>query len=376
MVYSLCMDNAHYIHLNRAEISSSAILHNVAFYESLSTGTGIIPVLKSNAYGHGIAPVAQILGRHSFPYVAVNSFQEALQVREVSDQPVLVMGAVHPANFAGIRFPGYAFAVHQPSTIAALGETGRAVRVHLELETGMNRHGVKKHELDALLSHIKAYPALELEGVMTHLADTSDIGFSTSQISLFDECVELIRAAGFAPALFHSSQSTGSLSLRSRHPLTPRVGIGIFGVNPLDVGSPLRARLNELQPAMTVVSTVTTVQNADAGESVSYGRTFKTGRPSRIGILPFGYYEGLPRAMSNVGTVTHGTTQLPIVGRVCMNHCMVDLTGSDLREGDEVTIISPRRDDPNSIESIALKNGMYSYTLLTGIDQNVDRIIV
>jgi len=363
--------------LNRLEISRSAILHNFDLFEQLSPGT-IIPVLKSNAYGHGLQTIADILRDRTFPYIAVDGYFEALEIREVTNQPLLVMGYILPANFAQIDCSAFTFVVHDLPTLEALGTTKHPVKIHLELETGMNRMGVKSADLAHFLEELRSYPTITLEGVMTHLADADnpDPAFTTQQTQVFDAGVDTVLAAGFQPTLFHIAQSAGSTKVTSRHANALRVGISLYGVSPLTHDDPEETKLADLQPALTAISTITKVQNLAPGEHISYGLTHTASRPMRIGIIPFGYYEGLPRALSNKGCALHNGEVLPIVGRICMNHTLVDLTESQADWGDEVTVISANPKDQNSIARICEDFELFNYGLLVGLNQTVRRIIV
>ncbi len=363
---------------NRIEVSRSALLHNADFFRR-TTGHTVIPVLKGNAYGHGITQVATALKGQHFPYVAVDGYFEALKVREVvSRQPVLVMGMIKPHNFAKLRLRGLTFVVQDEATLRALAQLNKRVKVHLELNTGMNRYGIRPDELDNYLHLLQAAPRLQLEGVMTHLADSD--GATTSNIEqavrAYDAAVDTILSQGFTPRYFHVSQSAGSVRAKSRHANAIRVGIGLYGINPFPIGHPSHSKCKELRPALKLVSTISKVQILKPGDKVSYNYTFTAKKAMRIGILPLGYHEGVQRALSNIGVVKVGNGFVPIVGRVCMNHTMIDITEQDLKDGAEVTVYSNVTDDPNSIESIAHEHDLFTYSLLTGLSPDVRRYLV
>lgn len=157
-----------YVPHTRIEVSKSALLHNLDLFTGLS-GKAVIPVLKSNAYGHGLQLVATVLKDRLVPYVAVDDYLDACRIREVSKQPVLIMGAVLPSSFGHIVYDNFAFVVQDEVTIKALGKTGQPIKVHLDCNTGMNRYGALPHEIEHLTKQILRYKSLELEGVMSHL---------------------------------------------------------------------------------------------------------------------------------------------------------------------------------------------------------------
>jgi len=363
--------------LNRVEVSRAAILHNFDLLKTLSPAE-VIVVMKSNAYGHGLEPIAEILKDRSFPYIAVDGYFEALRIREVSPQPILVMGYIHPDNFRRIACEAFTFVVHDEATVMSLGSLGKQIKIHLELETGMNRMGVKEGNLPAMLNLIKRYPTLHLEGVMTHLADADNPvnSFTNQQVATFDAQIEHILAAGFTPTLFHIAQSAGSTKVSSKYANAIRVGIAVYGINPLTKDDVSYEKLHSLQPALSVVSTIVKVLELRAGETVSYGCTFTAKHPTTIAVIPFGYYEGLPRELSNKGVVRHADSTFHIAGRICMNHTMLDITGSTLQPGDEMTVISAKPKDANSIATLSSTFGLFNYSLLTGINENTRRVII
>jgi alanine racemase len=362
---------------NRIEVSRSALIHNIAVFHDTSAKK-VIPVLKGNAYGHGIDIVAYALKDQKLPYVAVDGYFEALRVREVSKQPVLIMGAIKPDNFARMKYLDFAFVVHDEVTIKALAATGKKIKVHLELNTGMNRYGARPEEAVQLTSLILGYKNLELEGVMSHLADSDgdDPVTVRSADDLFDDTIEQIRKAGGKPRLIHIAQTAGSTASTSKYANAMRLGIGLYGINPFSFRHPLHARLKDIKPAARLVSTITKVIELEAGEKVSYNYTFTAPRRMRIGVLPLGYFEGVSRALSNAGAVIGSSKYLPIVGRVCMNHTMVALNSTKLGVGDEVVVYSDHPDDKNSIDRVAAEHNLFNYTLLTSLSHDVRRILV
>lgn len=368
-----------FVAYNNIYISKQAILHNFDHLSTLSDKKHIIPVLKSNAYGHGMEEISTILKARSFPYLAIDGYFEGLRIHDITSQPVLVMGAINPKNFKNMKFRGFAFVVHDEKTVTALGETGKKVPLHIELETGMGRHGVRLDELSNFLKHIKQYPNLYLEGVMTHLADADNPQNSqhvTAQTNKFDAGVKMTLEAGFKPLYIHIAQSAGSIKAKSKYANTLRVGLALYGITPLEITDPFAAAFENLEPALTLTTTIGKELRVTSGDSISYGCTFVAKRDSRIGILPFGYYEGLPRSLSSNGHVQYKSEDVPIVGRVCMNHTMVDITDSEATYGDVVTIISPKKDDGASISNICLKHKLFNYSFLVGLNQTIRRTIV
>lgn len=366
---------------NRIEISKSAILHNLALFEKLS-GKPAIPVLKGNAYGHGVSLVAKALKGQKLPYIAVDGYFEAQRVREVSNQPVLVMGAILPENYKHIKYDNFAFVVHDEASIKALGATGKQIKVHLEANTGMNRYGAKPDEVIKLAKLIQSYKNLKLEGVMSHLADSDGNDPATVDVAVqqFDECVEAILTTGAKPTVFHIAQSAGSIKAKSKYANAFRLGVGLYGVKPFPKNHKLHTQLKGLKPALKLISTITKIIELEKGDKVSYNYTFTAPKKMKIGVLPLGYYEGSWSVARGAGVqpgeVKIGKQFTPIVGRVCMNHTMISLDGINAKVGDEVVIYSDNPYDRNSVDNIAHDYQLFNYALLTSLSQDVRRVLV
>jgi alanine racemase len=358
---------------NCIEVSGEALRHNAQLFGERS-GMAVIPVLKANAYGHGIEIVARSLRSEALPYIAVDGYFEAQRVRTVSRQPVLVMGAIKASNFKHMKYQDFAFVVQHEETVHALGRTGRRLRLHVEVNSGMNRYGVKPAELQKLVETIRKYRNLELEGVMSHLADSDgdDPATVVAAVDIFDKAVELVRKCGAKPRWRHIAQTAGSTVAQSKYANAMRLGLGLYGIDPFVTGS--NGRMPGLRPALKLVSTITNIIELKPGDKVSYNYTYTAKKAMRIGVLPLGYYEGVSRALSNAGCVKYEGCYLPIVGRVCMNHTMVDLSGSAAKLGDKVVIYSDEVLDDNAVNRIADNHGIFNYNLLTSLSPDVRRI--
>ncbi|HEX4662196.1 MAG TPA: alanine racemase, partial [Candidatus Saccharimonadales bacterium] len=284
---------------NRIEVSQSAIKHNLELFHNLQDAPAVIPVLKANAYGHGIRQVAKIIAASKerwVPYMAVDSYYEAMQIRQVTDYPVLIMGMIRPYNFRRLKYKNFSFVVSDQMSIESLGKTGRNLKIHIELNTGMNRYGVRPKEVTGLLEFMAKYPNLELDGIMSHLADSDGASEATitKAVGLFDDTVVAIEALVGPVRYKHIAQTAGSVRARSAEATSVRPGIGIFGVNPFTPSHPCYGRLAGLQPVMKFVSRIADIQEVPKGDGISYNYTYHAAKPMRIGIIPIGYYEGVP----------------------------------------------------------------------------------
>lgn len=361
---------------NELTISEVALLNNYDVYKKLTNKMHIFPVLKSNAYGHGIKQVTEILKKRSFPYIAVDGYFERLAIKDISNQPVLVMGAIKPVNYKNMDFKNTAFVLHDLATLIAIGKTNRKAVVHIEIDTGMSRHGLAIGELDEFLITVKKFPNINVEGLMSHLADADnpdDDSFTKHQSGLFDMAVEKVRTAGFEPKYIHIPQSAGSTKNYSKYNNAIRLGIGLYGINPLSENDNHFNDLKCLRPALSLTSTITKIININEGTTVGYNRTFKAKKSTRIGVLPIGYYEGVPRQISNTGLVQYGEKYFNIAGRVCMNHTMIELTDKNVQVGDSVTIISDNPESKVSVSAICQRHNLFSYSLLTSLNESIRR---
>lgn len=362
---------------NRIEVSRSALLHN---YDLLAKASGLllIPVVKSDGYGHGVGLVSKVLSERNPPYVAVNNIREAKAVQDVCDQSVLILGAIKANDLKTLDCDKVAVYVHDKEFINELGALDEEIKVHLDIDTGMKRYGIDTTEVDEYLDLIESHDNLVLDGVSSHLADgdAHDFSFSQKQMQRFDEAMDKALIRGHTPAVVHIANAPGFSKAQSKHANAFRPGIAVYGVNPLSDDDPNHDVMSGVHPAMRLVSKVTKIRKLSKGESISYGRTFTAEKEMKIAIIPLGYYEGLPRSLSNEGSLKHGEDFLPIVGRVCMNHTMLDVTGKDIKVGDEITVFSTDKLDSNSIEQLSKDYYFFSYGLLVKLNSYLPRVLV
>lgn len=365
--------------LNRIDLDQAALLHNFRLFQVRYPRLSVIPVLKGNAYGHGLRETARMLNGATCDLLAVDGYFEAGIIRHGTRHCILVLGYILPENVPLVDTRRCSFVAQDIAGLEAFGRLGRPVRIHMEINTGMNRLGLQPDEIDAYLAALRRFPSLRLEGVMTHLADADHPDGAVrirAQAALFDTYVERILAEGFTPRFIHIAQTAGSGKIQCRYATALRLGIGLYGVNPLSPRDPQYADLAGLRPVLSLKSTIVKVLSLRPGDRVSYGGTFTAPRAMRLGVLPLGYYEGVPRELSNTGVVTAGGHLLTIVGRVCMNHTMIDLGRSGLAAGDEVTVISAEPAQPNSLASLSAGHHLFPYSTLANLSGTIRRAVV
>ncbi len=376
--------------LNWVEVSAPALRHNLAeFRKRLRGGALLGAVVKSNAYGHGMLETARIVDGAGADWLCVNNAAEGVALREAGhSKPILVMGYVPAADLEAVVEHDLRPVVYNRETVDALearaSRLGRTVRVHLKVETGTHRQGVPEAEVAAFAERIGGADRLVLDGLTTHFAnieDTTDHGFAEAQIAAFARVADDLEGRGFPPALRHTACSAATLLFERTHLDLARVGISLYGLWPsreTRVSCRERGRaMPELRPVLTWKTRVAQVKDVPEGAFIGYGCTYRTTRPSRIAVLPVGYFEGYDRGLSGVAHVLLRGKRAPVRGRVCMNICMVDVTdvpGVGLE--DEVVLLGRQGEESVTAERIAEWCGTISYEIVSRIHPSLPRIVV
>ncbi len=357
-----------------AEIDLDALAYNVAALKGQAGPAAMAAVVKANAYGHGALGVARASLEAGADRLAVICVDEGEQLRRAGiTAPILVMGH-SPASDAG-RIVELALT----PTVNTL-EMGRALAreaeaagvrqpVHLKVDTGLNRYGLPPQEIVPLAEALREMPTLELEGIFTHFAsaDEGDKRFTLEQYTIFRAVVEMLP---WIP-IRHVSNTATLLDRPEMSLDMVRPGVGIYGLYP----SQYVSRSLSLKPVLSLKSRITRLTAIAPGDSVSYGRTWRANRPSVIALVMCGYADGLSRVLSNRGAVLVRGKRVPIVGRVCMDMCMVDVTDvPDVAEGDEVVIIGRQGEMMITAAELADLCGTISYEVLCGISARVPRL--
>jgi alanine racemase len=349
-----------YVSLNTVEIDKRNLLFNFDFFKK-ETGLEIWPVLKSNAYGHGIKQVTKILEDRDFDYLVVDGYHEVLEIRKVTKRPVLMIGEIRNENFSRINWRNVTMMVGDRETIKALGKCGKKVKIHLKVNTGMNRQGIEVEEVEKIIKMIKKYPKLKLEGVFSHLAGVDD----KKQIKKFEEVLKQVSESGLKIKYAHLAATAGVGKIKNPKINAIRLGIGLYGLEN-----------KKLKLVLSFKSCFTALRRIKSSEKVSYGGTWQAKKDTNIGVIPVGYNEGLDRRLSNKGFVKYKNKFFPIVGRICMNMAMVNLGNTKAKLFDEVEVISNNSKDKNSIRNMAKQCGTISYDLLVKINNLVRRKVL
>jgi alanine racemase len=369
----------------RVEISRSAMLHNVSVFRELAPESLFMAVVKSNAYGHGLNQSVQIL-RGSVDWYGVNTIWEARTIRKHDpDTPILIMGAIDFSEGLEDIPDGTHITISNIEEIKILERDYPEIPFHLKVDTGMSRLGLHGAKLDHALQYLEDRGDLAWAGLMTHFAnveDVSDQGYSLKQLHRFqDACARARSAAGVRKLICHSAASAAAMILPEAQMDMIRVGISLYGLWPSDTTRVsllgLRGSLPELRPAMQWITRIVHINEVEAGVSVGYGCTYRTQTPTRIAVLPVGYYEGYSRGYSNRSHVVIGGLRARIIGRVCMNMIMVDVTHiPGVKKGDEAVLIGSLGEESVSAEELAGLISTINYEVTTMIEEYIPRVIV
>ena len=364
-----------------AEISLEAIGHNIREVKKrLPEGVKLLGVVKANAYGHGAVPVASYL-ENQVDYFATATIEEAVELRENGiSAPILILGYVSPSQYGDLveyditqTIDSYAQALALEKEAA---RQNRKAKAHLAVDTGMTRIGfqVTEHDADEA-AKIADLPHIELEGMFTHFscADQEDKTYCSMQMEKYDKMTALLAERGVTIPLRHICNSAGIMEFDDHRFEMVRSGIITYGIYPSEE---VKKERLDLIPALSWKSHVIHVKEVGPGIGVSYGATYVTEKPmTRIATVSAGYADGYPRALSNQGCVLIHGKKAPIIGRICMDQMMVDVTDiPDVQVEDVVTLIGTDGDETITIEEIANPAARFDYEMLCDISSRVTRV--
>jgi alanine racemase len=368
----------------RAElrVDLDAIRTNVARLGALAAPARYAAVVKANAYGHGLVPVARALAGLASAFCVYRA-AEAVDLRDAGiSEPILVLGPLDGAEVEAAHAARAAIALWSAggfrSDLRRLASaTGRPVAVHAKIDTGVTRLGIDAASAPAALAAMLDDSALAFEGVFTHLAAAEELesAFTLAQLERFSAALAPVAPALAARgAVRHAAASAAAMLFPKLRLDMIRAGIATYGVWPSGETRHAAAHALELEPALAWTTDLVVVRDVEAGRSVGYGCTFSTARASRIGVLPIGYAEGLPRALSSAGFALVRGRRVPFVGRVCMNMSFVDVTDvPDVRTGDRVTLIGTDGAERIDANELAEAAGTIGYELLARLPAEVPR---
>ncbi|MCC8106468.1 MAG: alanine racemase [Clostridiales bacterium] len=367
-----------------AYIHMDAIRHNFeVMRNNIRDDVRMVAVIKTDGYGHGAVPIAQMLEPYEYIWgFAVAAVPEARALREAGiTKPILVLGYTFTEDYAWMAQNGVRptiFTVEMAREFAR--ESASANRgttsypVHLAVDTGMSRIGVAVNEDGLHTAHaIAATDCIYVEGVFTHFAraDEKDKSAAREQLEKFTSFCDRLEAAGVKGFLRHCSNSAGILELPEANMDLVRAGITVYGIYPSDE---MDRETNRLEPVMELKSHVVYRKTIPAGTPVSYGGTYVTEKETEVATIPVGYGDGYPRSLSSKGSVLIHGRRAPVIGRVCMDQFMVDVTGMDVQVLDEVTLMGKDGEDEITVDELGALSGRFPYEFVCDIGKRVPRV--
>ncbi len=364
-----------------ARIDLDAIEHNVEMIQkTLSEGTQMMAVMKTDGYGHGATPIAKLLDTKDYMWgCAVATHDEAILLHEAGiKKPILVLGCIFPENRVemiekDIRMTCYTEERAKEVSDLAVSMNKKAY-IHIKLDTGMSRLGftINQESMEAI-ERIAKLPGLIMEGMYTHFskADEIDKSFTQKQIEKYMWMKHTLADRGVVFKYYHCSNSAGIIDLKEANMDLVRAGILTYGLYPSD---DVQKENIPLKPAMQLISHIVHVKWVDAGTPISYGGTYVTERRTKVATIPIGYGDGYPRSLSNKGYVLIHGKKAPILGRICMDQFMVDVTDiENVQFADKVTLIGYDGDEHLPVEVLSEMSGRFNYEFVCDLSKRIPR---
>ncbi len=377
------------------EVNLDALKHNYHEIESrLAEGSSIMAVVKADAYGHGVENTVREFSACGCRWFAVSNLEEALQVRSINaDCSILILGYTPPKYAQTLAKKNISQAVFDREYAEKLSQAaqkdGVQVKIHIKVDTGMSRLGFLFHdsaenvdsveEIERACKLSSLYP----EGIFTHFASADEEegrDFTEHQYKLFMTAIDMLGEKGIEFPLRHCCNSAATVLYPEMHLDLVRPGIILYGLMPSSFlrgaapSSLLQGKI-ELKPALKMKTVVSMVKTIPAGTAVSYGRTYQSEKDMKIATVPIGYADGYPRVLSGKAELRIGDRLVPVIGRICMDQCMLDVTGvENIGEGISVTVFDSDPNSPLSVDALAKKAATINYELICGINKRVPRV--
>ena len=374
--------------LSWVEVDRKALEANLRAFRKRIGKAKLCMVVKANAYGHGIVPVANIANENEVDWFGVATLDEAEILRQAGiNKTILILGYVNMKHLAEVVKQGYHLTVFNFEALQRLSAItkrfGKKAHIHLKLETGTHRHGIMEKDILTFGDYLNEHPELLVAGASMHFAnieDTTDHTYAMKQIDRFEHLVGRLEADGIHPKIRHTACTAATILFTKTYFDMVRLGIGAYGCWPSRetfVSAKERKAGMSLRPALTWKTVIGQIKEVPTGSAIGYGGTYKTTRPTRIAILPMGYYEGYDRGLSNGAYVLIRGKRGPVRGRVCMNVMMVDVTDiPEARLEDEVVLLGSQGEETIPAEQMASWAGTINYEILSRINPELPRILV
>ena len=366
-----------------AEVDLDAIRENMMHMkENIAPETKILAVIKTDGYGHGGVPIARMLEPLDFVFgYAAATYEEAHVLREAGmKKPILILGYTFPYCYEELIREEIRPAVYRRDTVeeldAAAAKTGKKAKVHIKVDTGMGRIGITPDDEGLeFVKFVTEHPGLEVEGIFTHFAraDEADKASANHQLELFQNFIRRIQSElGLDIPVKHCSNSAAILEMPQANMDMVRAGITTYGLYPSEE---VRKDIVPLRAAMSLYSHIIYCKTIHAGQSVSYGGLFTAEKDTRVATIPVGYGDGYPRSLTGKGYVLIRGKKAPILGRVCMDQFMVDISGiPEAAEGDRVTLLGADGSERITAEELGELSGRFNYEFVCDLGKRIPRV--
>lgn len=364
-----------------AEIDLDALAHNIREVRRLTApGAMVTAVIKADGYGHGAKKIAQTLLDNGADRLAIAVLDEGIELRQAGfEVPILILGytdleRAEEAVAYGLEQTVYSWELAEALSKEAARQ-GKTAKIHIKIDTGMGRIGLQPdREAVQLIKRIAALPNLIVEGLFTHfaVADAADKEYTQGQYAKLKWIIDTLESEGVHIPIRHCGNSATIIDLPEMHLDMVRAGIMLYGLKPS--GEVMLQKL-ELRQAMSLKVRISHVKEIEAGQSVSYGRKFIAPEKRKVASLPIGYADGYTRMLSGKAEALVRGKRVPVVGRICMDQCMIDVTGiEDVAVGDEVVLFGEQMGNRISIDELAEKLGTINYEIVCMISKRVPRV--
>jgi alanine racemase len=367
-------------HLSQAIIHLEHLSHNMRLLQKQAGDRPLFPAIKANAYGHDAEIIARHLISLGYTTLCTAHISEAAELVEKGvDGTFIILSPTLAENSDYLLEYGFQPVVCSQEQLQALAEAAKRkekqIIIHVKVDTGMGRMGVRPDQILTFLDECKKYPEVSIGGICSHFprADESDLTFSHKQIDTFTALKENTKS--YNVPLYHIANSAAIFALPEARLDAVRPGISIYGLQPSDTMQV--TALHDLKPVMSLKSRITLIKEVDQGTGISYGHMHCTEKPSLIATIPMGYGDGLSRTLSNIIEVLIGGKRCRQVGRICMDQCMIDVTPlrGSVAMGDEVVIVGTQGDETITVDDIAKQQNTINYEIVTAISRRVPRIV-
>ena len=357
------------------EIDLDAVTHNLKTIRRIAgKNSEIMAVVKANAYGHDAIEISRVVLESGATWLGVGALEEGIILRKAGIKaPILILGLTPEDGVDWLLFYDLVPTICDLQTVKALSQTAvkykKNARVHIKIDTGMRRLGIKSEEALDFIKRIKKMNNIEIEGLYTHFAaaDGEDKSYTKLQFAQYKRVVDELEKEGFRVPLKHAANSAAILDLPYTHLEMVRPGITIYGLFPL----PFTKRTIKLKPVAKFKTKIIFIKKVGTGESIGYGRAYTTTKETLVATLPVGYADGYPRLLSDRGEVLVRGRRAPIIGRICMDLCMIDVTSiPGVEVNDEVVLWGRQEGENISVEEIAEKTGTINYEIICMVDKS------